>query len=153
MEKLYKLKERLVKELEEQSESGFSASSLDIIKKAASAADHLDNIIRNCEEQNGGYSDRGYSSRMSYAADPMDRDIEPGRGTSYGGSSFARGRRNAPRDAMGRFSGAGEGMRGYSGDGYSMHQDPARDLRELIPHAPDEQTRRMMEEIARKMER
>lgn len=50
---------------------------------------------------------------------------------------------DAPRDAMGR----------YSGDGYSMHQDPARDLRELIPHAPDEQTRRMMEEIARKMER
>lgn len=51
------------------------------------------------------------------------------------------------------YSGAGESMRGYSGDGYSMHQDPARDLRELIPHAPDEQTRRMMEEIARKMER
>ena len=42
---------------------------------------------------------------------------------------------------------------GYSGDGYSMHQDPARDLRELIPHAPDEQARLMMEEIARKMER
>lgn len=153
MEKLYKLKERLIKELEEQSESGFSASSLNIIKTASSAADHLDNIIRNCEEQKGGYSERGYSSRMSYAADPMERDIEPGRGTSYGGSSYARGRRNAPRDAMGRYSGAGESMRGYSGDGYSMHQDPARDLRELIPHAPDEQTRRMMEEIARKMER
>lgn len=154
MEKLYKLKERLVKELEEQSESGFSASGLDIIKKVSSAADHLCNVIRDCEEENGGYSERGgYSSRMSYAANPMDREIEPGRGTSYGGSSFARGRRNAPRDAMGRFSGAGEGMRGYSNDGYSMHQDPARDLRELIPHAPDEQTRRMMEEIARKMER
>ena len=153
MEKLYKLKERLVKELEEQSESGFSASSLDIIKKASSAADHLCNVIRNCEEQSGGYSERGYSSGMYYAADPMGRDVEPGRGTSYEGSSFARGRRNAPRDAMGRYSGAGESMRGYSGDGYSMHQDPARDLRELIPHAPDEQTRRMMEEIARKMER
>lgn len=153
MEKLYKLKERLIKELEEQSESGFSASSLNIIKTASSAADHLDNIIRKCEEQKGGYSERGYSSGMYYAADPMDRDVEPGRDTSYGGSSYARGRRNAPRDAMGRYSGAGESMRGYSGDGYSMHQDPARDLRELIPHAPDEQTRRMMEEIARKMER
>lgn len=154
MEKLYKLKERLVKELEEQSESGFSASSLDIIKKVSSAADHLCNVIKCCEEEKGGYSERGgYSSGMYYAADPMERDIEPGRGTSYGGSSYARGRRNAPRDAMGRYSGAGESMRGYSGDGYSMHQDPARDLRELIPHAPDEQTRRMMEEIARKMER
>lgn len=153
MEKLYKLKERLVKELEEQSESGFSASSLDIIKKVSSAADHLCNVIKCCEEEKGGYSERGYSSGMYYAADPMGRDVEPGRGMSYGGSSYARGRRNAPRDAMGRFSGAGEGMRGYSGDGYSMHQDPARDLRELIPHAPDEQTRRMMEEIARKMER
>lgn len=153
MEKLYKLKERLIKELEEQSESGFSASSLDIIKKVSSAADHLGNVIRDCEEQSSGYSERGYSSGMYYTADPMERDIEPGRGTSYGGSSYARGRRNAPRDAMGRYSGAGESMRGYSGDGYSMHQDPARDLRELIPHAPDEQTRRMMEEIARKMER
>ena len=153
MEKLYKLKERLVKELEEQSESGFSASSLDIIKKVSSAADHLCNVIKCCEEEKDGYSERGYSSGMYYAADPMGRDVEPGRGMSYGGSSYARGRMNAPRDAMGRFSGAGEGMRGYSGDGYSMHQDPARDLRELIPHAPDEQTRRMMEEIARKMER
>jgi hypothetical protein len=153
MEKLYKLKERLINELEEQSENGFSASSLDIIKKASSAADHICNVIRDCEEQKSGYSERGYSSGMYYAADPMGRDVEPGRGTSYGGSSYARGRMNAPRDAMGRFSGAGEGMRGYSGDGYSMRQDPARDLRELIPHAPDEQTRRMMEEIARKMER
>ena len=153
MEKLYKLKERLIKELEEQSESGFSASSLDIIKKVSSAADHLCNVIKCCEEEKGGYSERGYSSGMYYAADPMNRDVEPGRGTSYGGSSYARGRMIAPRDAMGRFCGAGEGMRGYSGDGYSMHQDPARDLRELIPHAPDEQTRRMMEEIARKMER
>lgn len=159
MEKLYKLKERLIKELEEQSESGFSASSLDIIKKVSSAADHLCNVIKCCEEEKGGYSERGgYSSGMYYTADPMERDIEPGRGTSYGGSSYARGRMNAPRDSMGRFSGAGESMRGYSnggysGDGYSMHQDPARDLRELIPHAPDEQTRRMMEELARKMER
>lgn len=153
MEKLYKLKERLIKELEEQSENGFSASSLDIIKKVSSSADHLCNVIKCCEEEKGGYSERGYSSGMYYAADPMGRDVEPGRGTSYEGSSYARGRMNAPRDAMGRFSGAGEGMRGYSGDGYSMHQDPARDLRELIPHAPDEQTRRMMEEIARKMER
>lgn len=129
------------------STTSLNASDLDITMKLAGAVKNLCKIEKMMDE------DDGYSTRMVYGRDPMGRDVEPGRGTSYGGSSYARGRRNAPRDAMGRFSGAGEGMRGYSGDGYSMHQDPARDLRELIPHAPDEQTRRMMEEIARKMER
>ena len=132
MDKLYDLKERLCKELESYAGKDLNASSLDIVMKLAGAVKNLGKIIRMCEEDEGGYSGRGYV----YGRDPMGRDVERG--------SFARGRRNAPRDSMGRYSGE---------MGYSRHQDPARDLRELMEHAPDEQTRRELEEIARRMER
>jgi len=133
MDKLYNLKERLLKELEGYADKPVSASSLDITKKMASAVDHLCNIIKVCEEEGG------YSSRMYYAPDPMGRDVEPGRDMSY-----ARGRRNAPRDRMGRYSGE---------MGYSRHGDVADQIRELMEQAPDEQTRRELERIAQKMER
>lgn len=141
-DKIYALKNRLKKELEAYADKGsLNASDLDIAVKLAGAVKNLCKIEKLMEEKEG-YSERGYSGRMYYDRDPMGRDVEPGRDMSY-----ARGRRNATRDAMGRYSGD------YSGDGYSGHQDPARDLRELIPHAPDEKTRRELEEIARRMER
>lgn len=134
MDKLYNLKERLIKELEGYAgKSAWNSSDLDIIKKTASAVDHLCNIIKACEEEGG------YSSRMSYGMDPMGRDVEPGRDMSY-----ARGRRNAPRDSMGRYSGE---------MGYSRHGDPADQLRELMEQAPDEQTRRDLERVLHRMER
>lgn len=140
MEKLYNLKERLIKELDGYAgKSAWNSSDLDIIKKTASAVDHICNVIKSCEEDESGYSGRGYA----YGRDPMGRDVEPGKDVAYRGS-YARGRRGAPRDGMGRYSGE---------MGYSRHQDPARDLRELMEHAPDEQTRRDLEEIARRMER
>lgn len=133
MDKLYNLKERLIKELEGYAgKSSWNASDLDIIKKAASAVDHLCNIIKACEEEEGGYSSRGY-------AYGMDHSVEPGRDMSY-----ARGRRNAPRDSMGRYSGE---------MGYSRHGDPVDQLRELMEQAPDEQIRRELERIASRMER
>lgn len=133
MDKLYNLKERLIKELEGYAgKSAWNASDLDIIKKTASAVDHLCNIIKACEEEESGYSSRGY-------AYGMDHSVEPGRDMSY-----ARGRRNAPRDSMGRYSGE---------MGYSRHGDPTDQLRELMDQAPDEQTRRDLERVLRRMER
>lgn len=135
MDHLYNLKERLIKELKDYAGKGsWNSSDLDIIKKTTSAVDHLCNIIKACEEDEGGYS-----SRMSYGRDPMGRDVEPGRDMSY-----ARGRRNAPRDSMGRYSGE---------MGYSRHGDPVDQLRELMEQAPDEQTRRDLERVLRRMER
>jgi hypothetical protein len=141
MEDTYKLKElkrKLMKELEAYSGKEMSASSLDIAKKLSSTVDHLCNIINSCEEEEGGYS-----TRMYYERDTMGRDVEPGRDQSYRGS-YARGRRNAPRDSMGRYSGE---------MGYSRHGDMADQLRELMEQAPDEQTRRELERIVSKMER
>ena len=148
MEKLKELKERLIRELGEYAGHELNSSSLDIILRASNSLKNICYVLDSCEEEDGDYSRRGYARRgYGYRADPMEH--EPGREmyTYADGSSYARGRRNATRDAMGRYSGD------YSGDGYSGHQDPARDLRELIPHAPDEKTRRELEEIARRMER
>jgi hypothetical protein len=139
MDKIYDLKEKLVKELEGYADKPLSASSLDIVKKMSSTVDHLCNIVKACEEDEGGYS-----GRMYYARDPMGRDVEPGRDMSYRGSSYARGRRNTPRDSMGRYSGE---------MGYSRHGNPAEMIREAMEQAPDEQTRRELERIAAKMER
>lgn len=135
MEKLYNLKERLVKELEGYgSKANLNASDLDITMKLSSAVKNLCKIIDG--EEGDGYSSRGYVYGM-------DHSVEPGRDMSYR-SSYARGRRVAPRDAMGRYSGE---------MGYSRHGDAADMLREVIEQAPDEQTRRELERIMQKMER
>ena len=135
MDKLYNLKERLIKELEAYAgKSSWNSSDLDIMKTTASAVDHICGIIKACEEEEGGYS-----SRMSYGRDPMGRDVEPGRDMSY-----ALGRRGAPRDSMGRYSGE---------MGYSRHGDPVEKIREAMEHAPDEQTRRELERIVQGFDR
>lgn len=136
MDKLYDLKERLCKELESYAGKDLNASSLDIVMKLAGAVKNLGKIILMCEEDDGGYSGTSY-------AYGRDHSVEPGRDMSYRGS-YARGRRNAPRDSMGRYSGE---------MGYSRHGDPADQLRELIEQAPDEQTKRELERVLRRMER
>lgn len=61
------------------------------------------------------------------------------RGGSYGndGGSYARGRTNARRDSMGRYS----GERGYS------RNDLSDKMRELMEDAPDERTRREIQQM------
>lgn len=88
-------------------------------------------------EEEGGYSgESSYdgSYRGSY------------RGGSYRGysgeGSYARGRRNAPRDSMGRYS----GERGYSRDGL------ADELRGMMQDAPDDQTRKEFERFISRIE-
>lgn len=135
MHKLYNLKDRLTKELEGYADkANLNASDLDIAMKLSSA---VKNLCKICEgEEDEGYSSRGYA----YRTDP---GVEPGRDMSYRGS-YARGRRGAPRDSMGRYSGE---------MGYSRHGDPAEMLREVMEQAPDEQTRRELERIMQKMDR
>jgi hypothetical protein len=147
MEDTYKLKElkrKLMMELEAYSSKDLSSapsSTLDILHKTSGTVKNLAKIIKMCEETEE--AEGGYSGRMYYAAEPMERDVEPGRDSSYRGS-YDRGRRNAPRDSMGRYSGE---------MGYSRHGDLSEMIREAMEQAPDEQTRRELERIAARMER
>lgn len=138
MHKLYELKEKLMKELEDYAENGkFSEKDVESIKYITSSIDHICNIMEDSDEYSGAMYDDGMSMRGgSYA-----------RGGNYnrGGSSYARGRgRNAKRDAMGRYS-----SRMYSGDNSMI----ITELRELMEDAPDEKVRMEIENLINKMER
>lgn len=132
MHDLYKLKDNLVKELGELGRQDLSKSNLDTIDKLAHAAKNVGKVIECCEDEEYsnamGYSRRGgYSRRMSYADGPEHENyphmdyVRPDGSYRDGGMSYARGRMNAPRDAMGR----------YSGDG-SVDEHTKEELRKLI---------------------
>ena len=137
MHELYELKEMLCKELEEIGGKGeLTAGSLETVDTLAHALKNVNKIIEDKEEE-GEYS-----------------------GRYYDGSSYARGRTNARRDSMGRYSRDGRGgysrnySRNYSRDGYSMAAgDMADSMRSLAAEAPDETTRREIERMADKMEK
>ena len=124
MHDLYKLKDELVKELEELGKQGISKSNIEMIDKLAHSAKNVAKVIECCEEEDysmamgGGYSRMGgYSRRGSYmdgsyadgefrAADGIRNYVRPD--GSYADSSYARGRgAGAKRDAMGRYSSEG----------------------------------------------
>lgn len=141
MHKLYELKEKLMKELEDYAENGkFSEKDVESIKYITSSIDHICNIMEDSEEYSGAYDD-GMSMRGgSYA-----------RGGNYnrGGSSYARGRgRNARRDSMGRYS-----SRMYSGNYSGDNSMIVSELRELMEDAPDEKVRMEIENLVSKIER
>ena len=106
MHKLYDLKEKLIGELEDYSENGkYSKEDVEAIKYMASAVDHICNIVKDAEEEDG-YSGRMYPDGMGGSYRGYSRDN--GR-MGRNGYSMARGRMNARRDSMGRYSGA-DGM-------------------------------------------
>lgn len=100
MHKLYDLKEKLIGELEDYSENGkYSKDDVEAIKYMASAVDHICNICKDAEGEDD-YSGRG----MPYN-DGMGGYYTSRRGYSRNdGNSMARGRMNARRDTMGRYS-------------------------------------------------
>lgn len=138
MHKLYELKDKLMKELEEYADNGkFSKEDVETIKYTASAIDHICNVVeREGEEYSGMYPYAyTYTNGSSYARDG-------GRGGNRGGgSSYARRR----RDSMGRYSREG----GYSRAG----EDLAEQLRDIMSDAPDEHIRMEIERLANKVEK
>ena len=96
MHKLNELKEKLIAELEDYADNGkFFPEDVKNIKGLSASVDHLCNI-----DEGDDYSDRG----MSYD-DGMGGYYTSRRGYSRNdGTSMARGRMNARRDSMGRYS-------------------------------------------------
>lgn len=161
-EKLYELKEKLMKELSDYSENGkFSKEDAESIKYIASAIDHICNIVERMEEEEG-YSQRDGGGRYSYNGGSYRYSREGGNGgnqggggSSYrggqgggrysrnygGGSSYARGRgRNARRDSMGRYSGAAE------------PEELVEQIEELMQDAPNEQIKQQMQQLVQQLE-
>lgn len=144
MEHIYKLKDKLIKEIGNYADAQLTTGVIDTLEKASTTAKNLCKIIELCEESEGGYSGRTYE----YSGDGSYRDGE----MSYrDGGSYARGRRRAPRDSMGRYS----GYSGYSRDGYSRHsgKETAEEIRNLMGSVQDEEARREMEHLVKMLER
>lgn len=134
MHKLYELKEKLMDEMEAYSENGkYSKEDVESIKYLSSAVDHICNIIERCEEEE-------YSMTGSYYADgSYDGSYARGdsRGGNRGGRSNAMYSRARRRDAMGRYSRAGEDFRS--------------ELQELIQDAPNDHVRQKLQTLMSEM--
>lgn len=115
--------------------NGMSASDLDQLEKLTHSMASIKKMMK-MEEDDGEYSGRyPYMGGFAYA-DNMGGNMTSNRG------SYARGRRNARRDSMGRYS----GERGYS------RNDLADEMRELMEKAPDERTRQKIERMVAELE-
>ena len=106
MHELYKLKDSLVKELEDLGKQGVNKSNVEMIDKLAHAAKNVGKVIECCEDEK--YSNRGYSRRMSYADGRSYADTS----YAYPEEDFVRpdgsySRRGRSRDSMGRYSSEG----------------------------------------------
>lgn len=114
--------------LEKKAEKGGSLSASEI-----QYADTLAHLKKNLLKSEEMMDEDGYSSR--YVMDD-------------GRVSYERGRRgNVRRDSMGRYS------RDSRDGGYSRTSgDMVEELRDLMEDAPNEQTRREIEKLIRKME-
>lgn len=104
MHKLHELKEKLLDELESYADNGkITPTAAEEIKVLSASVDHICNICKDAEEDDG-YSGRMYPDGMGGSYRGYARE---GQGYSRdGGYSSARGRMNARRDSMGRYSGA-----------------------------------------------
>lgn len=117
MRKLYELRDMLMEELEKCTDKGeLSAGSLEIVDKLTHSIKSIDTIL--------AMEEAGYSNDDGYSYDYSNR-----------GYSNARGRRNARRDSMGRYS-----RRGYSRDKDELMEQ----LRDLEMSTTDEHTKNMI---------
>lgn len=128
-EELEELEQKVMKEHK------LSAQEIQYMDTLAHAKKNLMKAMKMEEEDE--YSMRGGSYRGSY------------RGGSYRGGSYARGRgRSARRDSMGRYASEGGSSGASYEDGYSRAEsDLAEKLQHKITSAPDERTRRILQDL------
>lgn len=112
--------------------SGMTNSDLEQLDKLTHSLKSVKGTMKMEEEDEEGYS--GMYPYMGGYRGSYDRGGM--------GGSYARGRKNARRDSMGRYS----GERGYS------RNDLADKMRELMEDAPDERTRMDIQRMVEKLE-
>ena len=142
MHKLYELKDKLLKELEEYSQNGkYSKEDVETIKYMASAVDHICNIVERAEDdeyssRGGSYAyDGGQGGGGSYRGGNGYR-YSRNMGGSYRGGSYARGReQNARRDSTGRYSSHGN------------TDEMVEQLEDLMQDAPNEQIKQQIQQL------
>lgn len=147
IEMLYELCDTISREIEKSNDKirsaggELSAGDIDYLDKLTHSLKSIKTTIAmmEAEDEDGGYSERGYSRNMdggsSYRSGRSYRD---GRTYPHMGGSYARGRgRNARRDSMGR---------------YSSHDGVAEELRSLMGSVQDESVRRDMQRLVEKVE-
>lgn len=131
MHKLYELKEKLMRELEDYADNGkFSKEDVEAIKYTASAIDHICNIV---DGEEGEYSE---AMNGRYADGMGGSYARRGRRSSYAG----RNRRGANQ--------YGSYARGYS----RASEDLAEQLRDVMADAPNDKIRMEIERLANKVE-
>lgn len=113
-----------------------NGSDVDYVDKLTHALKSIKATIAMMEDEDG------YSNHYPYYMGGSYADGNMGGNHSYRGS-YARGRRNASRDRMGR----------YSGDGYSRDGGMVEELRGLMEEAQDERTRQEFQRFIDKIER
>lgn len=143
VEVLYDICEYLTEELKkankelEKKGGEMSVGDLEVIDKLTHALKSTKTTIAMIESEEDGYSSANYG----------------GGGSSYRGSSYARGRRgNVRRDSMGRYSRDSytRGGRGYSRD--DAKDEMIEHLHEMEMSAGDDETRRMVGRWIRQIE-
>lgn len=119
-----------------------SREEIDSVYKLVDIAKDIECMNRWEEEMDG----ESYDDGMSY-----ERGMRGG-SYRYDGNSYARGRRNARRDSMGRYSResyrGGSYERGYSRDGKEEYKEQ---LMDMMDNAPDEQTRQNIKRMIDQM--
>lgn len=108
--------------------------------------DELDNLEHKVDKDGKlSMSEIQYVDVLAHAKKNLlkSEEMDGGYSKRYDGGSYARGRRNAKRDSMGRYS------RRYSMDG----EDMVEELRTMMENSPDERTRMEFEKMISKMER
>lgn len=145
MEKLYKLKETLMEELEnlKTTKTGdLQAGELEALHKLTDTIKNIDKICM--LEDEGGYSGDGvWEANMNGS---YGRGSSYARGGSRGDDGNYSGRRGQRRNSRGR----------YSRDGYSMgaaKDEIMEHIDEMMESAPDDRTRDMIRRFKEQMER